>query len=63
MKPQEIRQKSNQELQKLLKEKKSRAVELRMHIHSGNVRNVKEFQQTKKDIARIYTILKNRSEK
>lgn len=58
MKIQELRKKSFEELIKLLDDKKSRVVELKMNIDSGNVKNVREMRQTKKDIARISTVLR-----
>lgn len=57
MKAKELRKKSDTELQKLLQDKKSRIVELKMNIASGNVKNVREMRETKKDVARIQTIL------
>lgn len=61
MKIKELRQKSNDELFKLLQDKKSQAVQFKINIASGNVKNVKELRETKKDIARILTLL-NESE-
>ena len=58
MKIQELRKKSNQELAKVLEDKKSRIVELKMNIDSGNVKNVREMREAKKDIARISTLLR-----
>lgn len=58
MKIQELRKKSSQELVKLLDDKKSRVVELKMNIDSGNVKNVREMREAKKDIARISTIVR-----
>lgn len=58
MKIKELRQKSKDELLKLLQDKKSQEVKFKINIDSGNVKNVKELRETKKDIARIYTILR-----
>ncbi|MEX0877321.1 MAG: 50S ribosomal protein L29 [Candidatus Spechtbacterales bacterium] len=61
MKAQELKKKSSEELNKLLKDKKSQAVNLRMNIASGNVKNVRELHNIKKDVARIITILRERA--
>lgn len=58
MRIKELRQKSKDELLKLLQDKKSKAVQFKINIFSGNVKNVRELRETKKDIARIYTLLK-----
>ena len=63
MKAKELQKRSGQELQKLLNDKKSRVVELKMNIASGNVKNVSEMREVKKDIARVYTILEERANK
>ena len=60
MKIKELRQKSEKELQKLLQELRERLRKLRFDLVSGKVKNVKEIQQTRKDIARILTILNER---
>jgi len=57
MKSAELRQKSKAELEKLLKEKGERLRALRFDLASGKLKNVREIRQTKKDIARILTIL------
>jgi len=57
MKPQELRQKSKKELQKLLSEKREKLRSLRFDLVSGKVKNVREIREVKKDIARILTIL------
>lgn len=61
MKIRELRQKPDEELQKLLQIAKSRTVELSFVINSGNVKNVQEMRENKKDIARIYTLVKERA--
>ncbi len=55
----ELRQKSNVDLQELLKERKSRLEELRFLLSQGKVKQVHEVGQIKKDIARILTITNN----
>ena len=58
MKPAELHQKSKQELQQLLSERRERLGRLRFGLDSGKVKNVKEIQAVKKDVARILTLLK-----
>jgi large subunit ribosomal protein L29 len=60
MKIAELSQKSKSELQQLLPEKRERLRALRFDLASGKVKNVREVRQTKKDIARILTLLKQR---
>ena len=57
MKAQELKNKGNDELQKLLQDKKSRVVNLKINIVGGNVKNIRELREAKKDASRIYTIL------
>lgn len=57
MKLQELRKKSKEELDKMLQDKKARVVNLKINIYSGNIKNVKELQEAKRDIARIHTLL------
>jgi len=57
VKTNEIRQKSKPELQKLLQSSKEKLRQLRFDLSSGKVKNTREIQQIKKDIARILTIL------
>lgn len=45
------------ELQNLLKNKKERLRQLRFDLAAGKVKNVREVRGTKKDIARIETLL------
>lgn len=61
MKAQELKKKSTEELNKLLNDKKSQAVSLKINIAGGNVKNVRELRGLKKDIARMLTILKERA--
>jgi len=58
----EIRQKSKPELQKLLQDFRERLRQLRFDLAAGKVKNVREIRQIKKDIARILTILHEKSE-
>lgn len=63
MKTKELRQKSDEELQKLLEDFKSKAVELKFNVSAGRVKNVQEMHQVKKDIARIYTLMNQKENK
>jgi len=57
MKIGELRQKSKEELEKLLKEKRERLRVLRFDLVAGKLKNVREIREIKKDIARILTLL------
>ena len=57
MKISEIKQKSQNELHRILAEKQEKLRQLRFDLASGKVKNVREIRQIKKDIARINTIL------
>ena len=48
------------ELQRILREKREKLRELRFNLAAGKVKNVSEIRETKKDIARILTILKQK---
>jgi len=61
MNPSELRKKSEQELEKILNEKRERVKILRFDSVLDKVKNVKEMEGARKDIARILTILKERS--
>jgi len=56
----ELRQKSKEELGKLLKDIRERQGSLRFDLVTGKVKNVREIRQIKKDIARALTILKEK---
>ncbi len=58
MKAQELRQKSTGELQKLLQANREKLRQLKFDLASGKVKNVREIRKTKKEIAKILTILK-----
>jgi len=55
----ELQKKSKTDLEKLLKEKGDRLRILRFSLASGKIKNTREIRETKKDIARILTILRN----
>jgi large subunit ribosomal protein L29 len=58
MKIREIRQKSKEELPKMLSQNRNRLLSLRFDLAGGRVKNVKEIREVKKDIARILTLIK-----
>lgn len=60
MKVTEIRNYSDEELKKLLEEKKRQLMELRFQHAMGQLRNTSLIEETKRDIARIKTILRER---
>jgi large subunit ribosomal protein L29 len=60
MKAKELRQKSDNELEKMLQEKRKKLYQLRSDLVAGKVKNVREIRMVKKDIARILTILNER---
>ena len=60
MKIKEIRQKSKEELERTLKDQREKHRSLRFDLAAGKVKNVRELRQTKKDIARALTILKEK---
>jgi len=53
----EFKNKSIDELKKSLRENQSRLQSLRFDLASGKVKNVSEIYKTKKDIARILTVI------
>ena len=57
MKPEELRKKSTAELQKILRQKREDLRKHRFNLASGKIKNVREIRKTKKDIARILTII------
>jgi len=60
MTPVEIRNMNNEELLKLLEEKKRTLMNLRFQNAMGELRDFSLIQKTKRDIARIKTILRER---
>lgn len=61
MKIAEIRKKSDPELHKLLAELQDSVRDLRFKVAAKEVKNHQILGHTKKDIARIFTILKERA--
>lgn len=59
----ELNQKSKVELKKLLEENREKLRQLRFDLISGKVKNVREIRRTKKNIARILTLLRAKEQK
>jgi len=57
MESKELRQKTKEELVKLLQEKQARLGEINFQMARGEVKNVRERLYTRKDIARISTLM------
>lgn len=57
MKPVELRKKTKLELNKFLKQKREQLRKLRFDLLSGKLKSHREIRKTKKDIARILTLL------
>lgn len=58
MKAKDLRKKSKEELQKILQENRDKLRKIRFDLTSGKIKNFKEIDFLRKDIARILTILK-----
>lgn len=54
----ELKQKSKDELDKVLKDDREKLRRLRFDLAAGKVKNVRELRKTKKEIAQILTLLK-----
>lgn len=63
MKIRELRRKPIKELQETLINLRDKLRELRFNLAGGKVKNIKEIRQTKRDIARILTLLKEHETK
>jgi large subunit ribosomal protein L29 len=61
MKVKELREKSDNQLQNLIKESKEKLRKLKFSLFNKQLKNYKEISQVKKTIARAKTILKERS--
>jgi len=57
MKIRDLKQKSKDELARLVAEKRSHLLNLRFDLAGGRVKNIREIWGTKKDIAKILTLL------
>ncbi len=60
MKASELRQYTDDELKRLLEDKKRQLMELRFQLSMNQLNNTSMIKQTKRDIARIRTILRER---
>ncbi len=60
MKIGELRQKSSEELKRVLKDSRNRLRQLRFDLASGKVKNVREIRALRKDVARILTLIKQK---
>jgi large subunit ribosomal protein L29 len=60
MKAEDLRKKKKEELEKMLKEQREKLAKLKFDLSLGKLKNVREIRETKKDIARILTLLKQK---
>jgi len=60
MKIEELKQKNKEELQKMVFELKEKLRQFRFDLSSGKVKNVKSIRASKKDVARIFTMLNSK---
>jgi large subunit ribosomal protein L29 len=56
MKLNELRQKSEKDLKKILEDNQKKLRQLRFDLTAGKVKNVREIRMIKKNIARILTL-------
>jgi len=63
MKSEELKGKTESELKKMIQDWREKLRQLRFDLAAGKVKNVREIRIIKKNIARILTILKERSKK
>jgi large subunit ribosomal protein L29 len=57
MKSKDLIKKDHAELEKHLEEKRNKIKEMRFKVSAGGIKNVKDFKESKKEIARVLTIL------
>lgn len=62
MKIKEIREKSEKELQNMVRAQKEKLKKLRFSLSSKQLKNYNEITETKRDIAKAKTILKQKSQ-
>lgn len=60
MKAQELRKKDKKELEKSVIDLRKKLSDLRFKFSSNKLKNVKEINNSKKEIARILTVLKEK---
>ncbi len=63
MKAKELREKTKAQLEKLLKEKREKLFKLKLDLAERKLKNFREIRETKRDIARILTILREKCQK
>lgn len=61
MKASELREKSTPELQELEQELRQELFKLKMHLYTGQLESVAALRNKKRDVARVLTILNERS--
>jgi len=62
MKTKELRSKNKKELEELLFEKRRKLGQLKFDLSFKKLKNVREIREIRKDIARIFTILKEKKD-
>lgn len=62
MKPAEVRTKAKKELEKLLVEKKGTLFGLKIRLATSQLKETSQIRETKRDIARLLTVLKEKGE-
>ncbi len=60
MKTKELQKLTDAELKKALEQNQEKLRSLRFDLASGKVKNVREIRETRKTVARVYTLLKER---
>lgn len=60
-KAKELRQRNRADLEKTLKEERARLKDLNFKLAGAQLKNVSEFSKTKKNIAVVLTILKEKN--
>lgn len=61
MKNKELREKTIEELNKVLNEERSKMSQIRFDIKARQVKNYRKIRSMKKDIARIITLIKEKN--
>jgi ribosomal protein L29 len=57
----ELRQKSKDELKKILGDNREKLRQLRFDLAAGKVKNVREVRKVKKEISQILTLIKSKN--
>ena len=57
MKTNELRRKSKESIEKMIRDQREKLRQLRFDLAAGKVKNIKEIRQTQKEIAQAHTIL------